>query len=59
MSDTPRTDCLMRLLEWSTRIERKLNKAKAENIQLRKQLEFFRKGIKLRDAELKRLRSKK
>lgn len=68
MSDTPRTDTAMK---WgypcgnyvSVRdcraIERELNLAMSQLENMDKRIKFFREGIRLRDAELKKLRRKK
>lgn len=70
MSDTPITDTFAvnaRAFHGTVKvidadrcreIEDNLHKAKAEIAKLKRQVEFFRKGIILRNAELKTLRKK-
>lgn len=58
MSDTPKTDDLLSLIGSVLRVrERESNGMKDKISQLEKQIEFFRKGIRMRDAELKKLRN--
>lgn len=60
MSDTPKTDDLLGIMGAVLRCrERESNRMKAEIVRLGKMVEFFRKGIKHRDAELKKLRNGK
>lgn len=71
MSDTPRTDAnkfrareftksqFVVSAEYCAEIERDLAKSISEISKLERQVEFFRKGIILRNSELKTLRKKK